>query len=611
MKKFIILIFVLILGLIAYFFIPSLTKSGKITSVNEDIRMLPKVLFLTTGSGEGKGELSAGVIIAIQSFNKNGVFVWLDTREVLLQPEILSRYSVMILPTSIGYHDGDRKYSLTFLSDFEMENIERWVENGGTLITEGNIGRNNLEGGDRADLYNELNPETWKLSEVFGIKMKERDLNGFSIEEKDLKIWSGRIKEPIAENEWVLIPTEIISDKVKVLAEWVNGDERIPAIIQNEYGKGKAVFLTSTYLLHPSTDGGVSSIEQIERFYDYILENVNHGLSGKIQVNPWPSGFSYVFCVTFNSEGQIDRFNKIVRFLKSENLPATFFIDSSFSEEKKKILDEYKNITLQSNLYSKKDFSEAGHVDISRVIIMNEQKFNKIFSGLRFPYNNANFWGLLFADDKGYIYDSSIGVDQLTSYTGSVIPYNIPVARDSYYKTLNLLEICPIKNNDKFFYEKSEKGEEYADDLQRSDAQLFEKYLLDFFEFVVDKNNGIMVYEGNPDYTGFSDLTMLPLKLISDTLKTKNCWITTLDEAADFRNKLRDLSVNVSGSGKDVKLKINLPEDVSIEDLSFKLSSMPEKVISTGKYELNEARGNYYLTSDVKNGDEIIITYPS
>ena len=571
--------------------------------------MLPKVLLLTTGLGEGNGELSQGVIVAIQSFNKNGAFVWLDTRDVLLQPEFLSKYSVMILPTSIGYHDGDRKYSLTFLSDFEMENIVGWVKNGGTLITEGNIGRNTLEGADRADLNKELNSQTWKLSELFGINMKERDLNGFSIEEKDVRIWNGRIKEPIEADEWVLIPTDIISDKVKVLAEWVNGDEKIPAIIQNEYGKGKAILLTSTYLLHPSNDGGVSSVEQIENFYDYALGNVQDHSKNNIQVNPWPNGFSSAFCLSFNSEGGTDKYSRIVRFLKSENLPATFFIDSSFNEEKKKILEDYKNITIQSNLYSKKDFSEAGYSGIKKELIINEQKFNKKFTGIRFPFYSANFWGLLFADDKGYIYDSSLGVDHLTSYAGSVVPYNIPVAHDSYYKTLNLLEICPVKNDDIFFYGKSEKEEEYTDDLQRNDSRLFEKYLLDFFEFAVSKSGGIMVYEGNPDYTGFSEITILLLKKLSDSLKTKNCWITTLDDAAVYRNNLKNLDVSLSVSGKEILLKIVLPVQLTIKELSFKLGSKPANTITNNKYELKESNGNFYLITDVKNGDEIVLTF--
>ena len=609
MRKFIILAAVLLLGALAYAIIPELKRPEKKNTEKQESEILPKVLYLTTGLSEGNGEVSEGVVLAIQSFSKKGAFVWLDTREVLLQPEILSDYSVMILPTSMGYHDGDRKYSLTFLSDYEMENIVNWVKNGGTLITEENIGRNFPDGSDRADKNGELNPQTWKLSEMFGIKMKEQDLNGFSIEEKDANIWNGRIKQPNTEDEWVLIPTEVLSDKVKILAEWVSGNDKYPAILSNDFGKGKAILFTSTYILHPSNDGGVSGVEQIESFYNNVLNNFSAESKIKPELNPWPDGRTSAFCISFNTEGETVNYNSILNLLKTENLPATFFIDSSLSEEQLKILESVKNVRLQSQLYSKKDYSESGYSDITKEIIMNEQKFGKKFTGIRFPFYSTNYWGLLFANENGYIYDSSIGVDHLTSYTGSVIPYNIPVSHDSYYKTLNMLEICPVKNDDIIYFQKSEKREEYTDDIQRNDAQLFEKYLQDFYEYAVVKNNGLMVYEGSPQYTGFSEITMQPLKKLIDNLKTKNCWMTTLEEVAAFRNKFKSLSVNISESGNEIKLKINLPEQINIQGLSFKLRSRPNNISANNKYELKEISGIYYLITDVKNGDEISMDF--
>ncbi len=609
MKKFILIFSIIALGVLGYVLITSLTKSKKNIVSDKEITLLPKVLFLTTGSNERDGELSEGVVVAIQSFNKRGAFVWLDTRSVLLQPEILSRYTIMVIPTSIGYHDGDKKYSLTFLSDDEMQNISDWVKNGGTLVAEENIGRNTLDEMDRADLNGELNPKTWKLSDLFGIKMREKDLNGFSIEEKDVNIWNGRIKEPLNDDEWVLIPSEIISDKVKVLAEWINADEKVPAITENNFGKGKAFLLTSTYLLHPSNDGGFSSVEQIENFYDYVLKSYSENKKFDYELNPWPHGNTSAFCLSFNSDGNSEQYSTILSLLKAENLPATFFVDSSVSTEEKELLEENNNIAMQSGLYMKQDYSKASFSEITRQILLNEQIFNKVFTGLRFPFYSTNFWGLLFADEKGYIYDSSIGVDQLTSYTGSVIPYNIPVAKDSYYKTLKLLELSPVKNNDIYFFQKAETGKDYADDMQRNDAQLFNKYLSDFFDFAVRKNNGLMVYEGCPQFTGFSEITLQPLKKLIDSLKIKNCWMTTLENVADYRNKLKELRVECNESGKSVTLKINMPSQTDIRGLSFKLKAKPVNVVSGNKYDLKEISGLYYLIMDAKNGDEVELVF--
>lgn len=607
MKKYLIIIFIIAAGVITYAVFSSLSKSGKNIlqrSPDENIQ-IPKVLFLTTGGNEGNGELSQGVVVAIQSFNKNGAFVWLDNRDVLVQPEVLRKYSVMIIPTSIGYHDGDKKYSLTYLSDLEMENISNWVSRGGVLIAEENTGRNNLDESDRAELNAELNSQNWKLSDVFGIKMKEIDLSGYSIIENGNNIWGGKVKETITENEWALVPTEVTSGKVKVMAEWTNGIDKIPAIVQNDFGKGKAYLLTSTYILHPSNDGGVSGIEQIEKFYEYVLNNFPGKTNPGFEMNPWPDGKSTAFCISFNSDGEEDRYKNVLNFLKTENLSATFFIDSSLSAGEEKILEENKNISLQSNLYSKQDFSRATYSEIARQILLDEQKFSKTFTGMRFPYNSTNFYGLIYANDKGYIFDSSIGVDHLTNYSGSVFPYNIPVALNSYYKTLDLLELCPVKNEDVFYFQKAEQESEYTDEDQRNDAHLYQKYLFDFYNFVVEKNEGLMVYSGNPEYTGFSEITMLPLKNLADTLKTKNCWMTSLGEVAAYRNKLKVLSVYVSQSGNEITLKINLPEGILIKGFSLKIDSRLKSSGGTISSDIKEINGKNYIIADVKNNDEI------
>lgn len=609
MKKYIIIISVFVFAVAAFFFIPKLSKSKKLVFRSENFRMMPKVLFLTTGGASGNGELASGVDIALQSFNRRGAFVWLNTREILLQPDLLSNYSIMLIPTSIGYHDGDKKYSLTYLSDQEMQNIKDWVNAGGTLIAEENIGRNKIEEIDRVGEAKELNPDNWKLSDLFGIKMIERDLAGFSIEEKDVKIWNGRIKQPATENEWALVPGEIISDKVKVYGEWTNGEEKIPAIIRNDFGEGKAYLLTSTYLLHPSNDGGVSSIDQIERFYDFVLSGNLDQKKFYHEINPWPNGFTGAFCVTFNPGGDSLNYLTLLRFLEHEKIPATFFVDSSVSADRLQLLSESKHLSLESDLYSTEDFSSAGFSAITHQILLNEEVFKRKFRGLRFPFNNTNFWGLLFADERDYIYDSSIGVDHLTSYSGSVFPYNVPVAKNEYYKTLNILELCPVKNSDNFYYQKAESQQEYADEQQRSDAQLFEKYMLDFFNFVMQKNNGLMIYSGSPKYSAFSEITLQPLKKITDTAKAKNCWVTELKQVTDFRNLLKVLSVHSSEDDHGVMLKINLPDHVSVKGLTFKFKDKPSRVKSSGSNSIKEYLGSFYVVADVENGDVISVEF--
>lgn len=610
MKKTIVIVSVLAAALLGYFFIPGYFKAeNKKTPVKNEAKVMPKVLFMTSGIDEGSGYIAEGVTVAIQTFCKKGIFVWLDNRDVILEPEILSEYSVIVMPTSVGYNDGDRKYSLTFLSDFEMENIKNWVNNGGILITEENIGRNHSDGTDRVDANGELNESNWKFSELFGFKMKEIDMNGFALEETSEKIWNAGIKEKSDENEWMLIPTDITSGKIKILGEWIRDNEKIPAITCNEFGKGKAYFFTTTYILHPSNAGGVSSIEQIENFYDYVIKT--SGLSNKfeVEINPWPSAYTTAFCAGFNSAGNPDQYRRLNDFLKTENLHATLFADSSVNTEELDIIKGNKDFNIQSGLFSGKDISESNYSEAVQEIVMNEQHFGNKFSGLRFPFQKTNFWGLIYADEKGYKYESSVGIDHLTGYEGSVFPYNIPVSQNSFYKTLNMLEISPANGRDENYFPGSINDKDYTEEDQRTDAQLFSRYLLDFYEFVTGKYNGLIVYSGSPGFTAFSEITLQPLKKLVDTLRTNNCWITGFDEVTSFRNSLKNLTVGISESGNEINLTVRLPKDAEIKGLTFRMKSKPAEVKTTGSNNVKEIKGLYYLITDVKDGDTIKLEF--
>jgi len=496
-KKTIIVLVVVLLLVTAYCLYFDVFKTNSILSNPVNSYKMPKVLFITTGDNEGKGNISQGVSLAIRSFNKRGVFVRLESRDVLLDSEMLSDYTIMILSTAIGYHDADRRYSLTYLSDIETDNIIEWVENGGVLIAGDNIGRNTLEGTDRTTITGELNPETWKFSECFGIKMSEREMKGLALFEKDISVWGGKIKENFYTDEWALVITEVISDKVKVLAEWSDGVESIPAIVENDFRKGKAYLLATSYLLHPTDDGGISSAGQIDKFYEYILNNYNKRIHN-VQIMPWVDGYSNAFAITFNSSGTAEQCERILSFLEEENLPATFFLDSSVNREKLDMFESYDKISLQSNSYSRPDFSMLSYSESVREINLIRQKLNRQFTGFRFPYSRISFWGMLYIDEEDYIYDSSIGVDYLNSYQGSIFPYNILISKDSYYKTLDILEISPVLNDDYFFYQKTLTEQEYSDDLQIKDSQLYEKYLMNFYDYVIKENNGLMVFIGHP-----------------------------------------------------------------------------------------------------------------
>ncbi|MGB3018259.1 MAG: hypothetical protein WBC65_10670 [Ignavibacteria bacterium] len=597
---------------IAYAALPLFDKKTENVKVHQKVEkasMLPRVLFLTTGSTEGNGEIAEGVSIAIQKLTKSGAFVWLGTREYLLQPERMSEFNVIIAPTSFDYHDGDRKYSLTFLSDSEMRNLANWVKEGGVLISEENIGRNTTDDVDRLSRGGELNNGNWPLSEVFGLKMREIDLVGFTLEDKNSGIWNGMIKDTLAEDEWAIVPTELISEKIKVLAEWKRGNEIYPAVLENNFGLGKAFLLTSTYMLHPSNDGGVSSVEQIERFYQYALSSLPGQSGMRYQINPWPDAHSSAGCITFNSTEDIAKYRMILDFLNIEDVSAGFVIDSVSTPEIISILNENKYAELISGLSSKNDFTGSTFSENSRAFIEIEQSTGLNFKGVRFPYRSSNFWGLMYASGNGYVYDASIGIDHLSGYAGSVFPYNIVLARDSFYKATDMLELCQIIANDFDYFQLPDSVNDYTELMQREDAALFSKYLLDFYEYVSKRNDGLIVFTGNPDYTAFSELTMKPLKDLIDELRKNNSWLATPLSIVEYRNKLKTLKISSKGADKIVTLNVECPDGIVIEGLSIKLDSRPVDVSTSGKSEIKEVGGKYFLITDVKNSDEMTIKF--
>ena len=74
MKKILILIIsVSAVSILGYIFVPGLLKSGNkqpVLTSSADVKVIPKVLFITSGVDEGRGKISEGVIVALQTFGR-------------------------------------------------------------------------------------------------------------------------------------------------------------------------------------------------------------------------------------------------------------------------------------------------------------------------------------------------------------------------------------------------------------------------------------------------------------------------------------------------------------------------------------------------------------
>ncbi len=239
---------------------------------------------------------------------------------------------------------------------------------------------------------------------------------------------------------------------------------------------------------------------------------------------------------------------------------------------------------------------------------MNRNYWQTRFTGFRFPYVSNSFWGMYVLNQLGFIYETSIAANHFEFIRGSVVPYNIPIFKDDFFVSLDLLELSQIYHSDWFFYQKVlDETVTYSTDLQKEDAARFKEYLFRYFNEVVKPNHGVMVYLGHPMYSGISEITLQPLQALIDYLKTQNVWITSANTVVQRWNKLKDLNISVTEQGRRVNLDIISPS--KMEGLSIQLPERPKEVISPVPYHLVKRHHNEYLVIDVEGNCEITLRF--
>ena len=504
-------------------------------------RLLPKVLFITSGISDEEPRLASGIVIAIQSFNKRGAPVKLEARDILYDYKEMSRYSIIILSTFPGYHDADRRYSLSYMSDEELGNLEKFVRNGGVIITGDNVGRNYSNGTDRTTLYRELTDDNWALSKCYGTSLTERNINGFGFSgHLTSTMWkdfsSGRTVI-FPEDMWVLVPKNIKSKSVDMLVSISKAGDTIPGILKNKYGNGMAFFLASSGFLHPINDGGYWSVDQIDTFYGYVLDAYNSNNGIKARLNPWPGGADYAFCVSLNAQGNRDQYERIFKKLKEENITPTIFVSGTLDQKTREFL-LYCNYPLASNGFSFVNFRELNYPVTVEEILRNESSWNNDFTGFRFPFTKPTFYGIMTLQEHGYKFESSIPANNLDFIQGAVIPYNLVVSRDGFYKRTDILEIAPTYHDDYYFMGFLDKATGIDSNYINKNVRVYSEYLKNFWQFAVKPYNGLMVFLGHPRYVGYNDATLSALSDLIGVVKKDRVWITSIDEVSKFRTGL-------------------------------------------------------------------------
>lgn len=572
-------------------------------------KQLPRVLFITTGITGQEATLPKGIVIALQAFNRKGAIVKLETRNVLYEPDRLQNYNMIILSTAAGYHDADRKYSLSYMSETELENLRDFVYNGGVLISGDNVGRNKPDGTDRITLHKKLEPGNYPLSECFGLEMAEMNMEGFSIYGSLDDSEDEFLKSKTDKNFYTLVPDTLFSDKAEVMANWVSSSDTLPAIVKNNYGKGTAYLLASSNFLHPAGAGGNVSTEKITGFYDAVVNDFHKQNRIPLHLKPWPKGHDYAFCITMNSGGELKHYERFFELMEKHHLTAEFFVNGQMSQIINDFLEK-KEVPLQSSGYEFTNYRNLSYSQALQDILRNENQWQKEFEGFRFPYTMPAFWGLLALSEADYFFDSSIGANNLEFIHGSVAPHNMVIADQGFYKTTDIVELAPVYNDDYYFLKDIKVLQGLSPRKMIKKTQLYQKYLENYWEYAVKPYHGLMVYQGHPRYVAHNDTTIRVLEKLIDQVKKDNTWITTASEIANFRRDLMKMKFYVEQQNEKVIITIDSPDDTKIEEVSANIDFLPEKIKSkqgTAKIHSSDTTG-YYIIFDALKGQEIVIT---
>jgi len=568
---------------------------------------IPRVLIITTGLESSETTLPKGIVIALQAFNQKGAMVRLEPRDILYQPDELKKFNVLLLSTSLGYHDADRKYSLSFMSNDEMKNICEFVQAGGILIAGDNVGRNEENGTDRIVLHGRLSSDNYPLANCFGLELVEKKMDGFRIY-GHLSGNENQYIRPVAENYlYTLVADTLLSNQIKIMANWVSEQDTIPAIIKNQYGKGSAYLLASSEYFHPADDGGLVSTTKISNFYHEVIEDFCNDNAIPIQLNPWPSGHKYAFCVTMNSEGNLTNYQRVRKLLKKYNLTADYFVNGNVSNEVRNYL-KHENNQLHSNGFAFDNYRKLNYSQSVSDILKNEQVWGQNFSGFRFPYTMPGFWGMMALSEHNYIFESSIGANNMEFIHGSVVPYNIVIAKEGFYHSTEILELAPTYHDDYYFLHVVESLRKKSPQLVIEKTQLYKKYLENFWEYAVKPFQGVMVYQGHPGYVANNDTTLTALENLLKVVQHDNAWTASASEIACFRRNLTIMQFYVKNETNKIIVNVLGPESISIDNVCLNLDFEPKKAdASIGKARIQSDSLQYYVVFNALSGQKISI----
>jgi hypothetical protein len=240
--------------------------------------------------------------------------------------------------------------------------------------------------------------------------------------------------------------------------------------------------------------------------------------------------------------------------------------------------------------------------------MLNENFWGMDFKGFRFPYTDPGYWSLIALDEHDYIYESSIGADNLNFFHGSIFPYNLVVTRDGYYRCTEILEIAPTYHDDYYFLNAIKKDQSPGANQLEKSIEVYSNYLDNFWNYAVKPYHGLMVYLGHPEFVGYNDSTMVALKRLIKDVKKDNTWLTTLNEVADFRKSLGMLQFFVDIEKNRQRIDVIAPGTITVKDVCLNFTGKIKSASAKkGKVRVIKNSQGSQLVFDAFNGQALTI----
>lgn len=490
-------------------------------------------------------------------------FKVISDREI--EGEELSKFSLLILPGTKA------------LSDIQIINIKKFLENGGSIFATGGTASYSYDGKWRG----------WQfLSEVFGMRF-EKEIGS----DDESKVHTLRGGLPLTSN----IPTgfplrvatwdnpmaaEVLDPRTTQVSFWYNYRleeglvreeiKKSTGVAYGTYGEGRFVWMGFEI-------NSVIGSKEDYIYFDKLLHNSITWLSyGPLaNVSDWPNGYSAAAVITPVLSDKVENIRNLFPILKQEKVPVTFFLSHENASRKKEVLKTLKNFGEIGALVNNGYLSSVN--DTINSLDTFDDQFNKLrdvktyieaatdekvigvytFHGM---FDNNTLTAAIKAGFKYIISDSlsdrSVpkthirGEDRILTFIKS--------ARDDYEVIRDFGLVIPEFQ----FYT-------YQEDIDRV---LFE--------------SGLYVYKIHTDYQCKPEHVGVVYSVLSD-LKKKNFWIATAREIQQWYEKRDYIEISTQKRGDNrVAVKISNPGVDEINDLVIDL-------------DLNEKADNITIESEI------------